>query len=171
MLTLMRRPDGNPAPLLVLQHGVGSFGRELCISYELDPENLVCRHDTPVQEPLVAGDLNGSVAGVPPDEVVTARGQRGDEHLRLRPRVPAGLVREHAPRARRASSRSRSATSTVTPTSTWVVGQQVNSLRRKGGLDPLLRLNPSGSGGLESGREAVPHHAGRRCGGRRRCRR
>ena len=43
MLTLMRRPDGNPAPLLVLQHGVGSFGRELCISYELDPEQLVCR--------------------------------------------------------------------------------------------------------------------------------
>ena len=42
MLTLMRRPDGNPAPLLVLQHGVGGFGRELCISYELDPEQLVC---------------------------------------------------------------------------------------------------------------------------------
>ena len=36
LLALMRRPDGNPAPLLVLQHGVGSFGRELCISYELD---------------------------------------------------------------------------------------------------------------------------------------
>ena len=48
MLALMRRPDGNPAPLLVLQHGVGSFGRELCISYELDPEELVCaRHAGP----------------------------------------------------------------------------------------------------------------------------
>ena len=39
MLTLMRRQDGNPVPLLVLQHAVGSSGRELCISYELDPEN------------------------------------------------------------------------------------------------------------------------------------
>ena len=37
MLALMRRPDGNPAPLLVFQHAVGSFGRQLCISYELDP--------------------------------------------------------------------------------------------------------------------------------------
>jgi Ca2+-binding RTX toxin-like protein len=70
-LTLMRRPDANPAPLLVIQHGVGSFGRELCISYELDGNALVCNH-TPVQGPLVAGDLNGSVPGVPPDEIITA---------------------------------------------------------------------------------------------------
>jgi hypothetical protein len=72
-LTLMRRPDGNPAPLLVIQHGVGSFGRELCISYELDGEALVCNH-TPVQGPLAVGDLNGSVPGVPPDEIVTSEG-------------------------------------------------------------------------------------------------
>ena len=45
MLTLMRRPDGNAVPLLVLQHAVGSFGRQLCISYELDPESSrVQRH-------------------------------------------------------------------------------------------------------------------------------
>ena len=69
----MRRPDGNPAPLLVLQHAVGSFGRELCISYELDPGQLVC-NTTPVQGPLAVGDLNGTFAGVPPDEIVTSEG-------------------------------------------------------------------------------------------------
>ena len=37
LLALMRRPDGNPVPLLVFQHAVGSFGRQLCLSYELDP--------------------------------------------------------------------------------------------------------------------------------------
>ena len=41
-LALVRRPDGNPVPLLALQHAVGSFGRQLCISYELDSEALVC---------------------------------------------------------------------------------------------------------------------------------
>ena len=41
-LALVRRPDGNPAPLLALQHSVGSFGRQLCFSYELDSEALVC---------------------------------------------------------------------------------------------------------------------------------
>ena len=70
----MRRPDGNPVPLLVFQHAVGSFGRELCISYELSAlEDLVC-NDTPVQGPLVVGDLNGTGAGVPPDEIVTSEG-------------------------------------------------------------------------------------------------
>jgi hypothetical protein len=69
-LALVRRPDGNPAPLLALQHVVGSFGRELCISYELDAEALVC-NPTPVQGPLAVGDLNGAFPGVPPDEIVT----------------------------------------------------------------------------------------------------
>ncbi|MEA2125138.1 MAG: hypothetical protein QOI80_1920 [Solirubrobacteraceae bacterium] len=71
MLTLMRRPDPSPIPLLVLQHAVGSFGRQLCISYELDPNQLVCSN-TPVQGPLAAGDINGSTAGVPPDEIFTS---------------------------------------------------------------------------------------------------
>ena len=39
-LALVRRPDGNPAPLLAFQHGVGSFGRELCISYDPADETL-----------------------------------------------------------------------------------------------------------------------------------
>lgn len=42
MLALMHRPDGNPVPLLLFQHAAGSFGRELCISYELDPAEIVC---------------------------------------------------------------------------------------------------------------------------------
>jgi len=72
-LALVRRPDGNPAPLLALQHAVGSFGRQLCISYELDSEKLVCS-PTPVEGPLAVGDLNGAFPGVPPDEIVTALG-------------------------------------------------------------------------------------------------
>jgi hypothetical protein len=70
-LTLVRRPDGNPVPLLAFQHSVGSFGRQLCISYELDSEALVCS-PTPVQGPLAVGDINGAFPGVPPDEIVTA---------------------------------------------------------------------------------------------------
>ncbi|MDA0170911.1 FG-GAP-like repeat-containing protein [Solirubrobacter taibaiensis] len=70
-LALMRRPDGNPAPLLALQHSVGSFGRQLCISYELDSEALICS-PTSVEGPLVVGDLNGAFGGVPPDELFTA---------------------------------------------------------------------------------------------------
>jgi hypothetical protein len=69
-LALVRRPDGNPAPLLAIQHAVGSFGRQLCLSYELDSEALVCS-PTPVQGPLAVGDLNGAFPGVPPDEIVT----------------------------------------------------------------------------------------------------
>lgn len=73
LLALMRRPDGNPVPLLVLQHAVGSFGRQLCTSYELDPGQLVC-DATPVQGPLAVGDLNGTAPGVPPDEIITSEG-------------------------------------------------------------------------------------------------
>ena len=72
-IDLVRRPDGNPAPLLLLQHSVGSFGRQLCISYELDSEALICS-PTSVEGPLAVGDLNGALAGVPPDEIVTALG-------------------------------------------------------------------------------------------------
>jgi Ca2+-binding RTX toxin-like protein len=79
LLALVRRQDGNPVPLLALQHAVGSFGRELCISYEPEvdtSDDLVCDH-TPeglsVEGPLAVGDLNGSSAGVPPDEIVTAQ--------------------------------------------------------------------------------------------------
>ena len=73
MLELIRRPDDNPAPLLLFQHAVGSFGRQLCVSYELDPSLLSCSA-TPVQGPLATGDLNGTQAEVPPDEIVTSEG-------------------------------------------------------------------------------------------------
>ena len=73
MLTLMRRPDGNPVPLLVFQHAVGSFGRQLCISYELDPGSAGLQRHVGAG-PLAVGDLNGTAAGVPPDEVVTSEG-------------------------------------------------------------------------------------------------
>lgn len=72
-LALMRRPDGSPVPLLVFQHAVGSFGRQLCTSYELDPGQLVCS-STPIQGPLAVGDINGTAPGVPPDEIVTSEG-------------------------------------------------------------------------------------------------
>jgi RTX calcium-binding nonapeptide repeat (4 copies)/FG-GAP-like repeat len=71
LLALTRRPDGNPVPLLVIQHAVGQFGRQLCLSYELDPAQLVC-NATPVQGPLAVGDLNGAAPTLPPDEIVTA---------------------------------------------------------------------------------------------------
>ena len=130
MLTLMRRPDGNPVPLLVLQHAVGSFGRELCISYELDPEQLVCNR-TPVQGPLAVGDINGAWPGVPPDEIVTAEG--GDK-MGIFGFAPASrcLDRQPAHGPRRASSRPRSAISTATRDLDVLVGQPVNSLGARG---------------------------------------
>ena len=163
----MRRPDGNPAPLLVLQHAVGSFGRELCISYELDPEKLVCRHDTPVQEPLVTGDLNGSVAGVPPDEIVTARGNTAMNIFGFAPVFPLDWSASTRPvpdgmESVALGDLDRDADLDV------VVGQQINSLDARVNSIHYYRLNPSGSGGLESVGTAAAHHAGRRCGGRRR---
>jgi VCBS repeat protein/hemolysin type calcium-binding protein len=73
MLALIRRPDGNPVPLLLFQHAAGSFGRQLCVSYELDPSQLSCS-PTPVQGPLATGNLNGTEEGVPPDEIITSEG-------------------------------------------------------------------------------------------------
>jgi Ca2+-binding RTX toxin-like protein len=72
MLALTRRPDGNPVPLLVFQGTVGP-NRRLCTSYELDPGQVICG-TTGVQGPLAVGDLNGTSAGIPPDEVVTSEG-------------------------------------------------------------------------------------------------
>jgi hypothetical protein len=77
VLALVRRPDANPVPLLALQHAVGSFGRELCVSYDPSQPDLVCNHipvTTPVESPMAVGDLNGTSPGVPPDEIVTGEG-------------------------------------------------------------------------------------------------
>lgn len=69
LLALVRRPNGNPVPLLAFQHAVLSFGRELCISYDPADDDPVCNH-TPVAGPLAVGDLNG----VLPDVMVTGEG-------------------------------------------------------------------------------------------------
>ena len=155
MLALMRRPDGNAAPLLVLQHGVGSFGRELCISYELDPEKLVCRHDTPVQEPLVVGDLNGSVAGVPPDEVITSGGPDTMRIFGFAPVFPLDWSASTRPVP---DGMETAALGDLDGDADLdvVVGQQINSLAARVDSIHYYRLNPSGSGGLESVGRPLP---------------
>ncbi len=126
LLALMRRPDGNPAPLLVFQRNPG-VGRHLCIGYNLDPgEDLVC-DDTPVQGPLAVGDLNGSAAGVPPDEVVTSEGGAVMGIFGFAPPVPPSTPMTWGDSTRNvpgdpagppASSRPRWGTSTTMVTST-----------------------------------------------------
>ena len=154
-LALVRRPDGNPAPLLALQHSVGSFGRQLCISYELDSEALVCS-PTPVQGPLAVGDINGAFPGVPPDEIVTGRGRRHGGHLRFRASAADVLLKQRAHGAG-ASSRPPSATSTATVASDVLVGQSVNSASERadsihyflmgaGELEQVARTLPSTPG-------------------------
>jgi hypothetical protein len=114
MLALMRRPDGNPAPLLVLQHA--GLSRQLCISYDLDPEQLVC-NATPAAGPLVVGDLNGSIAGVPPDEVMASEGGDKMGIFGFAPQFPL-VWGESSRTVPAASNRPRSETSTATVTST-----------------------------------------------------
>ena len=118
-LALVRRPNGNPAPLLAFQHGVGSFGRELCISYDPADNDPHCNH-TAIQGPLAVGDLNGPIPDVPPDEIVTglAAGEATwacSASRRSRCRSCRAAIRAPCPVA---SSRPRSATSTRTATST-----------------------------------------------------
>jgi hypothetical protein len=122
MLTLMRRPDGSNVPLLVYQRAMGSFGRELCVNYNLDPGEHACAA-TPVQGPLAVGDLNGSAPGVPPDEIVTYEGGDKMGIFGFAPTFPLTGPTARAPsrailRASRASSPPRSGISTTTTTST-----------------------------------------------------
>jgi hypothetical protein len=76
MLALVRRPIDNPVPLLAFQHGVGSFGRELCISYELAPGQLVCNHVAPVQGPLAVGGKDKVSANGGDDTIFARDGAR-----------------------------------------------------------------------------------------------
>ena len=121
LLALMRRPVGGPAPLLAFQHAPGN-SRQLCISYDLDGEALVC-NVTPAGGPMVVADINGSLADVPPDEIVTGVGETSWGSSASHRSWCWTVLAEHAhvpaiPVARRASSRPRSATSTTTATTT-----------------------------------------------------
>ncbi len=69
VLALVRRPDGNPVPLLAFQHAVG-LSRELCITYDPAQPGPIC-NTTSAGGPMAVGNLNGAFPGVPPDEIVT----------------------------------------------------------------------------------------------------
>jgi Ca2+-binding RTX toxin-like protein len=75
LITLIRRPDGNPTPLLALQHWTPT-GTQLCVSFDPSQPGLSC-NATPAGGAMAVGDLNGTAAGVPPDEIVT--GEPGDK--------------------------------------------------------------------------------------------
>jgi hypothetical protein len=72
MIALVRHQDGGPAPLLALMHQTAT-GAQLCIDYDVTEPGLAC-NSTPSGAPLAVGDLNGTSAGVPPDEIVTSEG-------------------------------------------------------------------------------------------------
>jgi Ca2+-binding RTX toxin-like protein len=159
LLTLMRRPDANPAPLLVLQHAVGSFGRELCISYELDPGQLVC-NDTPVQGPLAVGDLNGSAAGVPPDEVLSSEGGGGKLAIfGFPPMFPLSWTESSRTVPGGVESIALGDVDTDDDLDV-VVGQSINSAAARADSIHSFKLNPSGSGGLEQVPTTLPSTPG-----------
>ena len=153
-LALVRRPDGNPAPLLALQRAVGSFGRKLCISYELDPEALICG-SAPVQGPLAVGDLNGAFAGVPPDEILTGLGGGELGIFGFAHQIPTYFANSVRP-VPAASSRRPSATSTATaPRRARRPDHQQR--QRPRGLDPRL---PDGRDRARAGGHAAAVDAG-----------
>ncbi len=161
MLALMRRPDGNPVPLLVFQHAVGSFGRELCISYELDPGQIVCdTNHAPVQGPLAVGDLNGSAAGVPPDEVLSdATGNQ----LGIFGFAPAFPLVWASSSTRSVSGGLESATFGDLDDDLdldVLVGQTVNSLSARVNSIHYFKWDPGGSGGLEQVERTLPSTPG-----------
>ena len=157
-LTLMRRPDGNPAPLLVLQHSVGSFGRELCISSELDSEQLAC-NDASVQGPMTAGDLNGSVAGVPPDEVLT--GEAGEKLgiFGFAPTFPLDWSDTSRPAPGGVESLALGDVDSDHDLDV-VAGQTVNSTAARADSIHYYKLNPAEGGGLEHVPTALPSTPG-----------
>jgi hypothetical protein len=72
MLALMRRPNGNPVPLLVYQQQTATSSR-VCVSYDPGVIDATC-NPTPAGGPLAIGDLDGAAPDVPPDEIVTGLG-------------------------------------------------------------------------------------------------
>ena len=152
----MRRPDGNPAPLLVLQHA--AISRQLCISYELDPEQLVC-NATPAAGPLVVGDLNGSVAGVPPDEVIASEGGDKMGIFGFAPQFP--LVWGESSRTVPGGIESAALGDIDGDRDLDVISARpVNSLAARENSIHYAKLNPSGSGGLSRSRQRFPPRRG-----------
>ena len=162
MLALMHRQDSTPTtpPLLVFLQQANP-GPRLCINYELPPVQPVC-DATPVQGPLAVGDLNGTVAGVPPDEVVTSEGgalmgifgfapvlplQWGDS-TRSVPGNPPGL--ESAAMGDLDNDGDLDV----------LVGQYVNSLANRVDSIHYFHWDPAGAGGLEQIPHTLPSTAG-----------
>jgi Ca2+-binding RTX toxin-like protein len=145
----------------VFQRAVGSFGRELCISYELDPGQLVCdSNHAPVQGPLAVGDLNGSAAGVPPDEVLT--GGTGSQ-LGIFGFAPAFPLVWASSSSRSVSGGLESATFGDLDDDhdlDVLVGQAVNSLSSRVDSIHYFKWDPAGSGGLEQNAKTLPSTPG-----------
>jgi hypothetical protein len=169
MLTLMRRPNGNNVPLLVFQHAVGSFGRQLCISYELDPaQDLVC-DDTPVQGPLAVGDLNGTTPDVPPDEIVTSEGGAKMGIFGFAPPIPPSTPMSWGDSTRdvpgdpagQPGLESAAVGDLDNDADLDVlVGKPVNSLSARVASIHYFRWDPVGSGGLEQVAQTLPSTPG-----------
>jgi hypothetical protein len=162
MLTLMRRQNSTPTtpPLLVFQHAANP-GRRLCISYDLVPGQEVCSA-TPVQGPLAVGDLNGFVADVPPDEVVTSEGGALMGIFGFAPVLPLQW-----------SDSTRSVPGTPPGLESVAMGdldndgdldvlagQYVNSLSDRVDSIHYFKWDPVGSGGLEQVPHTLPSTAG-----------
>ena len=96
----------------------------------------------------MVGDLNGSVAGVPPDEVMTAGAGDTMGIFGFAPVFPLDWTASTRPvpdgmESAALGDLDRDADLDV------VVGQQINSLAARVNSIHYYRLNPSGSGGLE----------------------
>lgn len=163
-LALMRRPDGSPAPLLVFVHSTGS-GTQLCISYNVDPlESLVC-DATPAAWPLAVGDLNGSVAGVPPDEVVASEGGAVMGIFGFAPTFPLqwGDSTRNVPGDPAGQPGLESAVMGDLDNDgdlDVLAGQSVNSVNNRVDSIHYFHWDPAGAGGLEQAAHTLPSIAG-----------
>ena len=97
----------------------------------------------------MVGDLNGSVAGVPPDEVITSGSSNTMRIFGFAPVFPLDWSASTRPVP---DGMETAALGDLDGDADLdvVVGQQINSLEARVDSIHYYRLNPSGSGGLES---------------------